>query len=102
MNILLKQMEQNIKEIAIIKTPVQIAKMKEAGRICAEILNILGDHIKPGVTTLQIDQLAGNLMRQYDAEVDRTDVEGHEYAEFQNVFFSYNNVIARGMASNEP
>ncbi len=34
-----------------IKTPDQIAMMREAGKICAQILQDLTPHVKPGVTT---------------------------------------------------
>ena len=100
--ILTQQLTRPMSEMAHIKTPVEIAKMKEAGRICAEILNILGDNIRPGVTTRYLDNLAGELMAKYGTELDRADLEGHVYGETQNVFFTLNNVVARGMASDEP
>jgi methionyl aminopeptidase len=102
LNVLIEQEEKPLSELARIKTPEQIAKMKEAGRICAEILNTLGDHIRPGVTTRQLDKLADDLMARYGAELDRQDLEGYDYAAEQNVFFTLNNVVARGMASDEP
>lgn len=101
-NVLLEQQKLPLENLAHVKTLDQIAKMKEAGRICAEILNILGDHIKPGVTTRQLDKLAGELMAKYGTELDRQDLEGHTYSDEQNVFFTLNNVVARGMASDEP
>lgn len=103
MDILKEQEKSDLSELTYIKTPEQIAKMREAGRICAEILNLLGDHIKPGVTTRQLDKLAHDLIVDtYQAEVDRTDLEGFSYADDQSVFFTLNNVIARGTASDEP
>ena len=102
MNILTEQEKKPISELAHIKTPEQIARMKEAGQICAEILNILGEHIKPGVTTRQVDKLAGKLMSKYGTELDRDDLEGNNYSSEQNVFFTLNNIVARGMASDEP
>jgi methionyl aminopeptidase len=101
-NILESQAKKPIHELSKIKTPAEIAKMKEAGRICAEILNILGDHIKPGVTTRQLDKLAGELITKYGAELDREDLEGYNYADEQNVFFTLNNIVARGMADDTP
>ena len=101
-NILARQEKRPMSELAHIKTPEQIAKMKVAGSICAEILNILGDHIKPGVTTRQLDNLAGDLMAKYGTELDRQDLEGNTYSDEQNVFFTLNSVVARGLASDEP
>lgn len=34
-----------------IKTPDDIEKMRIAGRLAAEVLEMIGEHIKPGVTT---------------------------------------------------
>ena len=41
-----------------IKTPDQIEKMREAGKIVAEVLNELEKHIKPGISTLELDKIA--------------------------------------------
>jgi methionyl aminopeptidase len=41
-----------------IKTPEQIEKMRVAGRLAAEVLEMLVPHVKPGVTTEHLDQLA--------------------------------------------
>jgi len=40
------------------KTPEELEGMRVAGRLAAEVLALLKDHIKPGVTTEQIDQIA--------------------------------------------
>ena len=41
-----------------VKTPEQIEKMRVAGRLAAEVLEMLVPHVKPGVTTEELDQLA--------------------------------------------
>ena len=41
-----------------VKTPEQIEQMRVAGRLAAEVLEILVPHVKPGVTTEELDQLA--------------------------------------------
>ena len=41
----------------IIKTPAEIEKMRELGRLAAEALDYIGDFVKPGVTTNEINQL---------------------------------------------
>jgi len=41
-----------------VKTPEQIEKMRVAGRLAAEVLEMLVPHVKPGVTTEQLDQIA--------------------------------------------
>lgn len=41
-----------------VKTPEQIEKMRESGKIVGEVLNLLEKHIKPGVSTLELDKIA--------------------------------------------
>jgi len=41
-----------------IKTPQDIEKMREAGRLAAEVLALMAEHIKPGVTTEELDRIA--------------------------------------------
>jgi methionyl aminopeptidase len=45
-----------------IKTPEDIERMRVAGRLAAEVLDYLAPHIKPGVTTAEIDKLAHDYM----------------------------------------
>ncbi|BBM00030.1 type I methionyl aminopeptidase [Microbulbifer sp. GL-2] len=39
-----------------IKTPEQIAKMRIAGRLAAEVLEMIGEYVVPGVTTEELDR----------------------------------------------
>ncbi len=41
-----------------VKTSEQIEKMREAGKIVAEVLELIEKHIKPGVSTLELDKIA--------------------------------------------
>ena len=41
-----------------VKTPEQIEKMRVAGRLAAEVLEMLVPHVKPGVSTEELDRLA--------------------------------------------
>jgi methionyl aminopeptidase len=41
----------------IIKTPEEIAKMRVAGRLAAEVLEMIGEHVRPGVTTDELDRI---------------------------------------------
>ncbi len=42
----------------IVKSKSELVKMRQAGRFVAEILKILQDAVRPGVTSLELDQLA--------------------------------------------
>ena len=41
-----------------LKSKKDIEKMKIAGRKAASVLEMLDDHVKPGVTTNQLDEIA--------------------------------------------
>ncbi|MEJ6773866.1 MAG: M24 family metallopeptidase, partial [Porticoccaceae bacterium] len=40
-----------------LRTPEQIVKMREAGRLAAEILERIGEYVVPGVTTEELDRI---------------------------------------------
>jgi len=46
-----------------LKTPEQIAAMKEAGRVSAKALRKTGELVRPGISTLELDAFAENLIR---------------------------------------
>jgi methionyl aminopeptidase len=50
------------------KTDREIEMMREAGRIVAEVLDLLGEHIVPGVTTADLDTMAEDYIRSRGAE----------------------------------
>ena len=39
------------------KTPEEIAKMRVAGRLAASVLEMIGDYVKPGVSTDELDRI---------------------------------------------
>lgn len=49
---------------AFIKTPQQIATMKEGGRRLARVLFELRNAVRPGVTTLELDRLARRVIEE--------------------------------------
>ena len=46
----------------LIKTASDIEGMRQAGRLASEVLDMLTPHVKPGVTTKEIDRLAHDYM----------------------------------------
>jgi len=79
-----------------IKTPEQIEHMRVAGRLAAEVLELLVPHVKPGVTTEDLDQIAYdhivNVQKAIPANVG--------YKGFpKTVCTSVNNVICHGIPS---
>ena len=56
-------MYRSPKEMSIvIKTPEEIEKMRVAGRLAAEVLDYIEPHVKPGITTAELDRLCHDYM----------------------------------------
>jgi methionyl aminopeptidase len=52
----------------VLKSPREIAIMREAGKIVAATIRALEDRAHPGVTTRDLDQVAANMFKAADAE----------------------------------
>jgi len=50
-----------------LKSPEQVAIMREAGRIVAEVYEVLRPHVMSGVTTLDLDRMAEEYIRKRGA-----------------------------------
>ena len=50
-----------------LKNPSQIAKMRDAGKILREVEDAVRDAIRPGVSTMELDELAERLIRRNHA-----------------------------------
>jgi methionyl aminopeptidase len=51
-----------------IKSESQIIRMREVGKIVAHTHEILRAHIQPGITTKELDRIAENEIRKYNAD----------------------------------
>ncbi len=51
----------------ILKSPHEIALMRQAGRIVAVVLAELKERVRPGLTTADLDRLAEKIIRQHGA-----------------------------------
>ncbi|HKC90141.1 MAG TPA: type I methionyl aminopeptidase, partial [Candidatus Limnocylindria bacterium] len=51
-----------------LKTPAQMAKMREAGRVVAAMLDACRASVRPGVTTAELDRVAAEVLRKAGAE----------------------------------
>jgi methionyl aminopeptidase len=52
----------------VLKSPREIALMREAGKIVAATIRSLEEHALPGVTTRELDQIAASVFKAADAE----------------------------------
>lgn len=54
--------------MALIKSPEEIEALAEGGKILAQILNTVAAAVKPGVSTLELDQLARQQMKKFGVQ----------------------------------
>ncbi|MBK1701829.1 type I methionyl aminopeptidase [Thiococcus pfennigii] len=52
-----------------IKTPDEVAKMRVAGRLAADVLDMIGEHVRPGITTGELDRLCHEYITQVQGAV---------------------------------
>ncbi|MDR1358779.1 MAG: type I methionyl aminopeptidase [Coriobacteriales bacterium] len=80
-----------------IKTPEQIEAMRVAGRISAKVLRKTGELVRPGITTLELDRFAENLIRLEGARPAFLGYGGFK----GSICASINDQIVHGVPSNE-
>jgi methionyl aminopeptidase len=54
--------------VIVLKSPREIALMRQAGEIVAAAIRLCGDLVKPGVSTLEIDREVATLLREHRAK----------------------------------
>ena len=78
----------------VIKTPEQIEKMREAGKNAAEVLDLIGEYVKPGVSTLELD----DICHQHIVDVQKCIPAPLNYRGFpKSICTSVNQVICHGI-----
>ncbi len=81
-----------------IKTPEDIAKMREAGRLAAEVLEMIGEHVQPGVTTEELDRIChDHIVNTQNAIPACLGYRGFP----KSVCTSVNNVICHGIPNEK-
>jgi len=79
-----------------IKTPEQIEKMRVAGRLAAEVLEMIVPHVKSGVTTEELD----TICHDYIVDVQKAIPANVGYKGFpKTICTSVNHVICHGIPS---
>jgi methionyl aminopeptidase len=79
-----------------IKTPEQIEKMRIAGRLAADVLEMIAAHVKPGVSTEELDALC----HDYIVNVQQAVPANVGYKGFpKTICTSVNHVICHGIPS---
>ncbi|MEX0605995.1 MAG: type I methionyl aminopeptidase [Marinobacter sp.] len=81
-----------------IKTPEEIEKMRVAGRLAAEVLEMIGEHVKVGVTTEELDRIC----HDYIVNVQQAIPAPLNYKGFpKSICTSVNHVICHGIPSEK-
>ena len=79
----------------ILKSPQEIERMKAAGRIVADILALLADKARPGVTTLELNQFAEMQAEKMRVKPAFKGYSGYPYS----LCCSVNEQVVHGMPS---
>lgn len=80
----------------ILKSPLEIAKMKDPCRMVAEVLELLKDMVKPGITTLALNAAAEKEALKYRAKPAFKGYSGYPYS----LCCSVNDQVVHGMPDN--
>ena len=84
----------------LIKTPEQIEGIRKASRITADILDTLCKQSQPGVSTLELDNLANELYKKHGAIPAPLNYGNPPYP--KSICTSINEVICHGIPNNKP
>lgn len=76
-----------------IKTPAEIGKMKEGGKILGEVLSEVIRNVKPGISEIELDHLAEKLILEKGGEPGFKRVSGYKHT----ICASTNDVVVHGI-----
>ena len=92
------QLERRRHSEAPLHGPEAFAGMRRAGRLTAEGLDLLAEHVKPGVTTEMLDKLAFEFAMDYGAYPATLLYRGYT----KSICTSINHVVCHGIPNNKP
>jgi methionyl aminopeptidase len=79
-----------------LKSPREIEKMRDAGRVVAEALDLISENIRPGITTKALDKLAADHFRKNGARSAFLGYQGFP----ANICVSIDDEVVHGIPSN--
>ncbi|WP_077530677.1 type I methionyl aminopeptidase [Vreelandella utahensis] len=80
-----------------IKTAEEIEKMRVACRLAASVLEMIGEHVKPGVTTEELDRICHEYIVEHGATPAPLNYKGFP----KSVCISVNQVICHGIPNEK-
>lgn len=78
--------------------PEAFARMRKAGRLVAEGLDMIAAHVRPGVTTAELDRLMFTFAMDHKAFPATLNYRGYRYS----ICTSLNHVVCHGMPDSRP
>lgn len=82
----------------VLKSPREIERMRIPGRIVAEVLSCISEKVLPGITTIELEEIALSLVKKYKAIPAFKGYAGFPYA----LCCSPNNSVIHGMPNSKP
>ncbi|MBT8093965.1 MAG: type I methionyl aminopeptidase [Gammaproteobacteria bacterium] len=81
-----------------IKTPAEQDKMRVAGRLAADVLDMIADYVKPGITTDELDRICHDYIT---AELDAIPAPLNYRGFPKSICTSVNNVVCHGIPGDK-
>lgn len=81
-----------------IKTPEEIEKMRVAGKLAAEVLEMIEAHVKPGVSTGELDRICHDYITQHQHAISAS-LNYHGFP--KSVCISVNEVVCHGIPGDD-
>jgi methionyl aminopeptidase len=92
----------NARMTITIQDEAGIAAMRTACRLAADVLDVIAPHIKPGITTLEIDRLSAEAMAQQGTRSATIGYQPQNYPPYPgHVCTSVNHVVCHGIPSDK-
>jgi methionyl aminopeptidase len=89
-------MTRRINGMIIYKTEAEISLMKQSALLVSKTLTEIAKVLKPGMTTMQVDKLAAEFVRDHKAIPSFLNYRGYPY----NICASVNDVVVHGFPNN--
>jgi len=80
------------------KTAEEIEKMRVAGRLAGQVLEMLNEHVKPGITTDELNSIAHQYIIEHDAIPAPLNYHGFP----KSICTSVNHVVCHGTPNDKP
>ena len=84
--------------MVILKSPKEIEKIRQSNQMVADILNVLREHVVPGVDTLTLDRMSEALAKKKNAKPAFKGYRGFPYS----LCASVNDQVVHGFPSDRP